>query len=83
MESKENFLEDVLCQIAFWHGLEPPNAIALRQIEGLKLVIRQFQALCGSLVFEEEPSTFENALAEAAEMKVRRKSLDPELGRPE
>jgi len=48
--------------IARWHGIEPPNDPAKRMAADLTETIEAFEALRGTLVFEDEPSSFEAAL---------------------
>jgi hypothetical protein len=48
--------------IARWHGIEPPNDPGLRLAAELAATIAAFEALRGTLEFEDEPSSFEAAL---------------------
>ncbi len=48
--------------IARWHGITPPNDPAKRLASELAATIAAFEALRGTLVFEDEPSSFEAAL---------------------
>ena len=48
--------------IARWHGIEPPNDPAKRLAADLAATIAAFEALRGTLAFEDEPSSFEAAL---------------------
>jgi hypothetical protein len=48
--------------IARWHGITPPNDPARRLAAELAETIAAFEALRGTLVFEDEPSGFEAAL---------------------
>ena len=48
--------------IARWHGITPPNDPARRLAAELDETIAAFEALRGTLVFEDEPSSFEAAL---------------------
>ncbi len=48
--------------IARWFGIAPPNDAASRMAADLVHTIRAFEALRGTLVFEDEPSSFEGAL---------------------
>jgi hypothetical protein len=57
--------------IADWHGVTPPNDVALHMVADLSKIISQFEALRGSLRFEDEPSSFEAALLQAASIGVR------------
>jgi hypothetical protein len=53
--------------IALWSGIACPNAAGRRGLEDFRALIKDFEALRGTLVFEDEPSTFEAALrAEAS-----------------
>jgi len=53
--------------IKLWAGVDCPNAAARRGLEDFKALIRDFEAQRGTLVFEDEPSTFEAALRAEAE----------------
>jgi hypothetical protein len=48
--------------IAQWHGIRPPNDPAKRLAAELADTIAAFEALRGTLVFEDEPSSFDAAL---------------------
>jgi pyruvoyl-dependent arginine decarboxylase (PvlArgDC) len=62
-----DFVEDMTGYIAEWHGVTPPNPVALRMVADLQKVIADVAALRGTLRFEDEPSSFEAALREAAQ----------------
>ena len=57
---------EMTAYIATWHDVEPPNDTARRMVADLAKTIRDFEALRGTLRFEDEPSSFEAALLEAA-----------------
>ncbi len=59
MGAFENGLETT---IARWHGIAPPNDPARRLAAELAQTIEAFEKLRGTLVFEDEPSSFEAAL---------------------
>ena len=63
----DDFEAQVEATIARWHGIAPPNDPARRMAADLISTIRAFEALRGSLAFEDEPSSFEAALHEARE----------------
>jgi hypothetical protein len=65
------FKEDMVASIATWHGVQPPNEVALRVLGDMEKLIRDFEALRGTMRFEDEPSSFEAALVEAASIGVR------------
>jgi hypothetical protein len=48
--------------IARWFGIQAPNAPAQRLAAELAETIAAFEALRGTIVFEDEPSSFEAAL---------------------
>ncbi|MFL5287748.1 MAG: hypothetical protein ACJ8AW_43960 [Rhodopila sp.] len=48
--------------IARWHGIHPPNEPGKRLAAELADTIAAFEALRGTLMFEDEPSSFEAAL---------------------
>ncbi|MEO3470678.1 hypothetical protein AAFN86_02345 [Roseomonas sp. CAU 1739] len=56
-----------LAAIRLWSGVECPNAAGRRSLDDLPALIREFEALRGTLVFEDEPSSFEAALRDEAE----------------
>jgi len=63
----DDFEAQVEATIARWHGIAPPNDPARRMAADLISTIRAFEALRGSLAFEDEPSSVEAALHEAKE----------------
>ena len=60
------FVDATVAMIAAWHGIAPPNAAALRMVADLRRIIGDFEAQRGKLRFEDEPSSFEAALLDAA-----------------
>lgn len=68
LETKmDPFLAEIEQTIARWHGIAAPNEPARRMAADLIDTIRGFEALRGTLVFEDEPSSFDAALLEARE----------------
>jgi hypothetical protein len=63
----DDFLARTEAMIAAWHGVAAPNEPGRRMAADLVSTIRAFEALRGSLAFEDEPSSFELALAETKE----------------
>jgi len=61
------FLAGIEATIARWHGIQPPNSPAERMAADLSAAIAAFEALRGTLVFEDEPASFEAALQAAKE----------------
>jgi hypothetical protein len=59
MDAFETSLE---AMIARWHGIAPPNDPARRLAAELAGTIAAFEALRGTIAFEDEPSSFEAAL---------------------
>jgi hypothetical protein len=57
-----DFETSVEATIARWHGIEPPNDPARRLAAALAGTIAAFEALRGTMAFEDEPSSFEAAL---------------------
>ncbi len=51
--------------IATWHGIVAPNDAARRFAADLAAVIAAFEAVRGGMRFEDEPSSFEQALRDA------------------
>ena len=70
MTVKSSFVEQTVASIALWHGIVPPNPIALSMVEDLTKTIADFAALRGSMRFEDEPSSFTAALQAAATVEV-------------
>jgi hypothetical protein len=56
------FEVSVEATIARWHGIKPPNQPAKRLAAELADTVAAFEALRGTLTFEDEPSSFEAAL---------------------
>jgi hypothetical protein len=56
------FETSVEATITRWHGIEPPNEPARRLASELAATIAAFEALRGTMAFEDEPSSFEAAL---------------------
>jgi hypothetical protein len=62
-----DFLDRTERMIATWHGITAPNEPARRMAEDLAEVIAAFEAVRGTLRFEDEPSSFEAALQKTKE----------------
>jgi hypothetical protein len=58
----DTFETSVEATIARWHAITPPNDPAKRLAAELADTISAFEALRGTLAFEDEPSSFEAAL---------------------
>ena len=56
--------------VAAWTGITPPNDAARRMAADLSLTIAAFEALRGTLRFEDEPSSFEAALQATKEVSA-------------
>jgi hypothetical protein len=63
----DDFEAEVEATIARWHGISAPNDPARRMAADLVSTIRAFEALRGTLVFEDEPASFEAALIASKE----------------
>lgn len=59
---EERVLAVVADEAALWSGVTAPNAAAREMAAQLAAVIEGFEALRGTLQFEDEPSSFEAAL---------------------
>jgi hypothetical protein len=57
-----DFLQQTEQMITTWSGISAPNAPARRMAEDLTVVIAAFEAQRGTLLFEDEPASFEAAL---------------------
>jgi hypothetical protein len=64
------FLTETEATIARWFGIAAPNAPARRLAAELADTIKAFEALRGTIRFEDEPSSFEAALQETKEPGV-------------
>jgi hypothetical protein len=62
-----DFLATTEATIATWHGITPPNDPARRLAADLAATVAAFEAVRGTLRFEDEPSSFEAALQEVKE----------------
>ena len=58
----DDFLASTEAMIARWFGIAAPNEPARRMAAEMEQTIRAFAALRGTLRFEDEPSSFEQAL---------------------
>lgn len=58
----DTFETSIEATIARWHGIKPPNEAAKRLAADLAATLAAFEALRGTLAFEDEPSSFEAAL---------------------
>lgn len=63
----DSFLAEIEQTIARWHGITAPNEPARRMAADLIETVRAFEALRGTIAFEDEPSSFEAALRETRE----------------
>jgi hypothetical protein len=63
----DEMLAEIEATISRWHDVALPNEAARRMAADLASVIAGFEALRGSLRFEDEPSSFEAALRETKE----------------
>ena len=56
------FLAQTEAAITTWHNIAPPNDPGRRLAAELADTIKAFEKLRGTLVFEDEPASFEAAL---------------------
>jgi hypothetical protein len=56
------FLSQTETVIATWHGIAAPNDPGRRLAADLQNTIAAFEKLRGTMVFEDEPASFEAAL---------------------
>jgi hypothetical protein len=61
----DEFLPATEAAVARWHGIAAPNDPARRMAADLAATIAAFEALRGTLAFEDEPASFEVALRAA------------------
>lgn len=59
---REEFEPQMVEQIETWIGVPPPTDTARAWLDQLAGVIKGFEALRGTLAFEDEPASFEAAL---------------------
>lgn len=62
------FLAELEMTIARWHGVDAPNEPGRRMAADLVNTIAAFEALRGTLKFEDEPSSFEAVLHDLREI---------------
>jgi hypothetical protein len=63
----DEFLAETELTIARWHGVAAPNDPGRRMAADLVNTITAFEALRGTLKFEDEPASFESALHDTRE----------------
>jgi hypothetical protein len=56
------FETSIEATIARWFGIAPPNDPARRLTAELQATVAAFEALRGTIAFEDEPASFEAAL---------------------
>jgi hypothetical protein len=61
-QTMTTFLAQTEAMIETWHGVTAPNDPARRMAAELAETIAAFEKLRGTLVFEDEPASFEAAL---------------------
>ena len=61
------FLTEAESTIVRWFGITAPNDPGRRLVADLVSTIRAFEALRGTIAFEDEPAGFEAALQETKE----------------
>jgi hypothetical protein len=66
MQARDDTLP-LMDAITRWQGVAPPNAAARHGLKDVVALVQQLETLRGSLVFEEEPPSFETALLECRE----------------
>jgi hypothetical protein len=64
------FLAETEATILTWHGIAAPNEPGRRLTEELADTIAAFERLRGTLVFEDEPASFEAALQATKETEA-------------
>jgi len=63
----DDFLASTEAAIAQWFGIAAPNDPARRMAADMAQVIAAFEKVRGTLKFEDEPSSFEQALLDVRE----------------
>ena len=64
----ETFIETTVAAIEAWHGIKLPNDRALAALADLQGALAEFAMIRDGLVFEDEPASFEAALAATKEL---------------
>ena len=67
----EKFLAEIETQIRTWSGVAAPNEVARAWAAQHEALIKGFEALRGTLAFEDEPASFEAALQATKEREAR------------
>jgi hypothetical protein len=60
--SDEAFVRETQARIRRWSGVGCPNAAAVHGLSDFPPLLAELEALRGTMVFEDEPSSFEAAL---------------------
>jgi len=63
----QDFTDSTIAAIARWHGIAVPNPLALVALADLEASLAEYAAIREGLLFEDEPSSFEAALAATKE----------------
>jgi hypothetical protein len=56
--------------IARWFGIKAPNDAGHRMAADLEATVKAFEALRGTIAFEDEPSSFEAALQATKDLQA-------------
>jgi hypothetical protein len=67
MRTEPNLVVPTMEAIRRWSGVSVPNAAARHGLADHVALIAELEALRGSMVFEDEPSSFEAALRDCME----------------
>lgn len=62
MAKDKDFVDRLAANVDLWSAVKLPNAQAREMAAALDSVIKGFEALRGTMAFEDEPSSFEAAL---------------------
>lgn len=65
----KSLLPQLETQVLTWSGVKPPNEPARAMAAQIDSLIRGFEALRGTMQFEDEPSSFEAALQATKETR--------------
>ncbi|PZW50407.1 hypothetical protein C8P66_10295 [Humitalea rosea] len=63
----QTFIEGTVAAIEAWHGISLPNDRALAALSDLQAALAEFAMIRDGLAFEDEPASFEAALAATKE----------------
>lgn len=64
MTNEDDVVDRLIDQVRFWQDMEPPNETSRKALQELKVTIANFKSMRGNARFDDDPTTFEQALTE-------------------